>query len=342
MARLKKEVELTEKRLLAIVSGMKIFSDSVYVVTGKMDVGAPDGFQERGISKVPFPGNKTIASCPWDKNLHVYDTGFFPSSICYRGWTKSEVGEELKRRIANIKEPYEDATGNDLDQRNFDFWDSLTIPDYEGRLFYTNDINDLFELYVSLQGRTLTPKELDGDPMFHNSLYCVEDKTTAVDIKKQRQLDKTEIIYNFMTMLNGNELDQQQIKDLLLYLGIIRTVNMEPEMMRYAFLNWIEQRSTNVDQYKEAYNRYMSEDQDADGPQTLKFYRMISELIFSGGVQVTSSGVFVDGMEMGADTFSSAQNMVKGKEYVPVKAKLVEAYSAYKDKQEKRISRGNQ
>lgn len=69
---------------------------------------------------------------------------------------------------------------------------------------------------------------------------------------------------------------------------------------------------------------------------------MISELIFSGGVQVTSSGVFVDGMEMGADTFSSAQNMVKGKEYVPVKAKLVEAYSAYKDKQEKRISRGNQ
>ena len=218
----------------------------------------------------------------------------------------------------------------------------MTIPDYEGRLFYTNDINDLFELYVSLQGRTLTPKELDGDPMFHNSLYCVEDKTTAVDIKKQRQLDKTEIIYNFMTMLNGNELDQQQIKDLLLYLGIIRTVNMEPEMMRYAFLNWIEQRSTNVDQYKEAYNRYMSEDQDADGPQTLKFYRMISELIFSGGVQVTSSGVFVDGMEMGADTFSSAQNMVKGKEYVPVKAKLVEAYSAYKDKQEKRISRGNQ
>lgn len=121
MARLKKEVELTEKRLLAIVSGMKIFSDSVYVVTGKMDVGAPDGFQERGISKVPFPGNKTIASCPWDKNLHVYDTGFFPSSICYRGWTKSEVDEELKRRIANIKEPYEDATGNDLDQRNFDF-----------------------------------------------------------------------------------------------------------------------------------------------------------------------------------------------------------------------------
>ena len=64
MARLKKEVELTEKRLLAIVSGMKIFSDSVYVITGKMDVGAPDGFQERGISKVPFPGNKTIASCP--------------------------------------------------------------------------------------------------------------------------------------------------------------------------------------------------------------------------------------------------------------------------------------
>ena len=68
------------KKLLATVGGMKIYSDSVYVATGKMDEGAPDGFQREGISKAPFPGNKTVTPCSWDKYLSVYDTGFFENS----------------------------------------------------------------------------------------------------------------------------------------------------------------------------------------------------------------------------------------------------------------------
>ena len=69
-----------EKELLAEVSGMKIYSNSVYVVTGKSDEGAPTGFQEMGIAKAPFPGNKGVVQCSWDKYLRVYDTGFFEES----------------------------------------------------------------------------------------------------------------------------------------------------------------------------------------------------------------------------------------------------------------------
>ena len=40
------------KKLLATVGGMRIYSDSIYVITGKMDEEAPSGYQERGLSLI--------------------------------------------------------------------------------------------------------------------------------------------------------------------------------------------------------------------------------------------------------------------------------------------------
>lgn len=332
------ESERIQKNLLAIVSGMKIYSDSVYVITGKSDESAPSGFQEAGISKTPFPGNKSVVPCSWDKYLGVYDTGFFTNSMCYKGYSAAEKAEEVARRNANIRAPYEEATGNDLDQRNFGFWDSLTVNNYMGRLFYTNDIQDLFELYVSLQSKLLTPKDQDGNPMFMNSMYCVEDKTTAVDIKKQRQLDKTQIIYDLMSMLKGTPNERQQIRDLLLYLGIIHTVEMEADMVRYAFSNWIEQKNVNVDQYKDAYGRFISEDVNGKGPQVLKFHRMVREMVYGGALQQTSNGIYVDGLEIGSDIVNAAHNMAYDPKYLEQKSKVVEYYAAMKDRQERLLN----
>ena len=36
------------KKLLATVGGMKIYSDSIYVITGKMDEEAPSGYRYLG------------------------------------------------------------------------------------------------------------------------------------------------------------------------------------------------------------------------------------------------------------------------------------------------------
>ena len=334
---LKAGFDETQKRLLAIVYGMKIYSDSVYVITGKHDEAAPTGFQENGISKTPFPGNKSIVPCAWDKFLHVYDTGFFKNSACYKGYTAQEREEEVQRRIENIRAPYEEATGNDLDQRNFDFWDSLTVADYMGRLFYTNDIQDLFELYISLQSKLLTPKDQDGNPMFQSSMYCVEDKTTAVDIKKQRQLDKTDIIYDFMSMLKGTPAEKQQIKDLLLYLGIIRTVNLDENMIRYTFTNWIESRNVNIDQYKEAYSRFISEDMRDAGPQAIRYHRMITEMVYGGALQYTASGLSIDGLELGPDAITAAHNLAYEPSFSEQKGKVVELYTSMQEKHERAV-----
>lgn len=327
-----------EKELLAEVSGMKIYSNSVYVVTGKSDEGAPTGFQEMGIAKAPFPGNKGVVQCSWDKYLRVYDTGFFESSMCYKSMTKDEAKLEVQRRIKNIKDLYESSTGNDLDQRNFDFWDSLTVSVYDGRMFYTNDISDLFDLYIALQSKGLTPKSEDGNPDFQNSMYCVEDKTTAVDIKKQRQIDKTEIIYKFMSSFSRKDDERQSIIDLLIYLDIIQSAQMDDSMIRYMFTTWLESKNTNIDLYKEAYDTYITGNKDADESvkDVIKYHRMIKELAYAGEVKMNSSGVTIDSIVLGPDFISSARNLAINNDLIEVRASLLEKYNEWKDKQKKK------
>lgn len=339
MGKTKEEVS-GGKILLATVSGMKIYSDSIYVITGKMDESAPTGFQENGISKAPFPGNKTIVPCSWDKNLGVYNTGFYTNSSCYNGYPIPERQAEVNLRVKNIRNPYEEVTGKDLDQSNVDFWDSFHVDLYMGRLFYTNDINDLFDLYIALQAKALTPKEEDGNPDFSESMFCIEDKTTAVDVKKQRQLDKTDVIFKFMSALESQGDDKSKMIDLLLYLNIIHSVEINDDMTRYIFTNWIEAKSTNVDMFKETYNRFLSGINAEKGGQILKYHRMIKELAYAGRLQVGSNGVTFDGVTVGSDFPSAAVAVVDDPNLIEVKTNLFESYNALKGKQKQIVESG--
>lgn len=331
----KEESPVLEKVLLAEVSGMKIYSNSIYVVTGKKDESAPLGFQEMSISKAPFPNNKTVVPCAWDKSMGVYDTGFFTNSSCYNGYSINEKKEEVNRRTKNIRAPYEDVTGKDLDQSNYDFWDSFTVDVYMGRLFSTNDIKDLFDLYIALQAKALTPKEEDGNPEFADSMFLVEDKTTAVDLKKQRQLDKADIIYKFMNAISGEKLEREKVLDLLLYLDVIHSVEINTDMVKYVFTNWIDDKNTNVDLYKDAYSRYLSGENAEKKYQVLKYHRMIKELAYSGGINLTSNGLLFNGENLGADFISAAIAVVEDNNFLEQKAKILESYSALKQRQQK-------
>lgn len=323
------------KKLLATVGGMKIYSGSIYVITGKMDEEAPSGYQERGISKTPFPGNKTVSCCGWDKDLRVYDTGFFINSGCYKGYSLEDRKGEMGMRIKNIRQPFEETVNEDLDQKNFDFWDSYSIDLYDGRLFYTDDVRDLFELYIAILSKALTPKEEDGNPLYVESYYCVEDKTTAVDIRKQRQIDKADILYEFMGKLKGSESEKQSIYNLLLYLDVIRSVELDPSMVQYIFTNWIDAKNTNVDMYKEASSRFLSDDETTEGMQIIKFHRMIKEMIEGLTVSVNSDGLYLNGELLGADAISASMALVSNKTMLETKSRVLEAYNALKNKRKK-------
>lgn len=322
-----------EKKLLATVSGMRIYSDSVYVITGKPDESAPTGFQERGISKVPFPGNKTVGSCSWDKYLGSYDTGFFDRSMCYQGMSRAEVMEEVNRRKENIMEPYEISTGHNLHQSNFDFWDSFTVDCYTGRLLKTDDIKDLFDLYILLLSKTVTPKEEDGNPEFINSMYIVEDKTTAVDLNQSRKIVKSEIISDFINKMNSGGEERRKVLDMLIYMDIISTANIDDRMIKYMFMNWLDSKPTNIDRFKDMSDRFMGEDKR--GLEIIKYNRIVRELAYSNVIKIESSGYVFGGEVLGGDSISSAMDLVDNKEHLDLRARIISAYAEMKDSHKK-------
>lgn len=322
-----------EKKLLATVSGMPIYSDSVYVITGKPDESAPTGFQERGISKVPFPGNKTVAACSWDKYLGSYDTGFFERSMCYKGMSRAEAIREVELRKSNIMHPYELSTGSNLHQSNFDFWDSFTVDCYTGRLLKTDDIKDLFDLYIMLLSKAVTPKEEDGNPEFINSMYLIEDKTTAVDLQKGRQIDKVEIVSGFISKMNSGGEEKRKILDMLIYMDIISTTNLDDRMIKYMFMNWLDAKPTNIDRFKDMSDRFMGEDKR--GLEIIKYNRIVRELAYSNVIKIESSGYIFGGEVLGGDSISSAMDLVDNKEHLDLRAKIIAAYSEMKDSHKK-------
>ena len=170
---------LKSKKVLVEVNGFNIMSDTLYEVVGKHDESAPQAFQDANIAKAPFPENATHVCCPWDDFSEVYNTGFYPRSRCYNGMDKDEVDKLVDQRVNNIMKPFENISQKDLSQTNFEFWDDAKDKIYMGKVYNTANTVELFYLYLAVFSGMLTPQEMDGDPIFMNSMFCFIEKDNA-------------------------------------------------------------------------------------------------------------------------------------------------------------------
>lgn len=316
----------TEKvrALVAEVNGLRIYKDTLYIITGKKDDAAPTGMVELGISKMPFPGNRAVCYCRFDRDSNVYDTGFYLNSACYRGWDQAKREAECERRVRNIMRPYMEVVNNPLDQSDTAFWDNKGVVLYSGRTFNTNDPTQLFELYIAMTSFSLTPKELDGDPRFIESMYCVEDKSVSIDIKALRAQYKVDSITRFNTSLAGSDVDRDFILDLCLYLDIITRTDLDDDgFYKYMFSDWCDRNVSNVELFVEAYDRFMEEDA-RDIP---KYHRMIRHLVSKGIIKSTAEGLSLDGFLLGRDMKGAAMRLASDKEAHAARMKLLEEYT---------------
>ena len=316
----------TEKvrALVAEINGLRIYKDTLYIITGKKDEAAPTGMVELGISKMPFPGNSSICHCHFDSDSNVYDTGFYLNSACYRGWDQAKREAECERRVRNIMRPYMEVVNNPLDQSDTAFWDNKGVVLYSGRTFNTNDPTQLFELYIAMTSFSLTPKELDGDPRFIESMYCVEDKSVSIDIKALRAQYKVDSITRFNTSLAGSDVDRDFILDLCLYLDIITRTDLDDDgFYKYMFSDWCDRNVSNVELFVEAYDRFMEEDA-RDIP---KYHRMIRHLVSKGIIKSTAEGLSLDGFLLGRDMKGAAMRLASDKEAHAARMKLLEEYT---------------
>lgn len=305
------------------VNGLKICSGTMYVIGGKLDTSAPSGFVERGISKAPFPNNQDTINMPFDEMSNVYDTGFYPNSRCFQGYSREEAQKEADRRKKNIQIPYEVKTGNELSQSNFEFYDRALVKVYENRILNSDDPVERYDLYVMLQGFAVTPQEMIGDPRFMNSMYTVIDQKLSTSVSRQRANDKFDAISLFGQKIAASPVERTNLLDIALYMDIISRVDVkENEMYKYQFNDWLDKDPLNAGKFLNTFERFSKQDKEVP-----KYYRMLYLLQNKSRLQVSSDGLYIDGVPVGKDMKTAAMKLADAAEDAQAKMKVISAYN---------------
>lgn len=309
---------------MATVHDFKIMSDTIYEVVGKHDGSAPQAFQDANIAKAPFKENSTYIVCPYDNMGQVYDTGFYKRSRCYQGMMMDEIEEQVRERVENIMRPYEDFVQKSIGQDNFDFWDNMSVQVYMDKVFNTANPLDLFQLYIGVHSCMLTPQEMDGDPRFMGSMFCIKEKEGSRDFVQQRDINKMEIGYRFMSAMKKGGKERQRVIDLLLYIGVVTRPDLtEDDYYAGSLSNWMNARQTNVDYLVDVWER--SDDKDFE--EVLRFNRMINVLQRRGRMTMTPDGLKYNGQIVGPDPKTAAEMVSKRPEMADIKGAMMGEYA---------------
>jgi hypothetical protein len=233
------------------VNGLKIKENSLYKVIDKPDSNAVTGLREHGSTKVPveFMGNS--AGCRFDKAKKVFDTGFYTQSPCYSNLDKSAREQKIRMLQQHIDEPYELDHGDGiLDNKNSDFWEEYSYDLFEGKIFNTENIDDLLALYIAILGFELTPKESVGNPMFNESQFCVEDKEVTSKKRNERTQNYMKAMTSFALMLTS---EKNKLVSCLKFARMSGSDNLDANTQdstfQALFHDWINDDVKNVDDF---------------------------------------------------------------------------------------------
>lgn len=237
--------------LIIEVNGLKIKENSLYKVIDKPDSNAVTGLREHGSTKVPveFMGNS--AGCRYDKDKGVFDTGFYTQSPCYANLPREVREQKVRILREKIVEPYELVHGEDcLDNKNHKFWEEYEYILHEGKIFNTENIDDLLDLYIATLGYELTPKDSVGNPMFNESQFCVEDKEVSSKKRNERTQNYMKAMMSFATMLGP---EKNKLISCLRFVRMPGSDNLDSDTQESTFHalfhDWVTADIKNVDDF---------------------------------------------------------------------------------------------
>jgi len=286
-----------DNSILFEVNGLTIRRNSSYQIVGLTDDTAPKALRDFGTSKNPNPEVRERRRLLFDTTSNIYDTGFYEGSQCYRGIDAELIRHSVRARTEHIKIPYEQIVGEKkLEQSNFGFWDNYTVDLYEGCVWFTSDINHLFQLYIAMQSGYLVPKDQEGSPSYPNARYCIEDKNKVLNIKEKRNTDKVRAISLFSAYMGK---DQQSLYYVLRWLGFDFVEGVSETQLTSEFYSYLEDQ----DEYDRA-ERFLyaitALDKDKESA-VYKTYYKLDQLLNRGLLRRGPDGFVFEGIELGAD-----------------------------------------
>ena len=314
---------MEDKKILFTLQVFDEKDDSIYLVTDKVDHGAPTGFQTAGVTKLPSDGVATTFHCPYKRisaTDGVWDSGLYPLSPCYEGMDEKIVDARVKGLMKNIVEPYRKAVGKTdaLDEHNHEFFDKHNWSVEEGKVFKTKNPIDRVALYFALLNREVVPKEKKGDTSFSDAGYMIVDVNEKV---KKRDADASMQFEAIGIFEELYKTDKQKLNKILYYLGKNMAADTKVEAYRGMFRDYLGASATNV----EVFNKLVSESNSEAGLARLDIYYYLKNRdTRNPKVTKHSSGVlFYEDTEIGADLKTAAENIAKNPGLSKIKKEIL-------------------
>ena len=310
-----------KRELVVTIDGFEIRTNSIYKVINKPDANAPSGLKELGTTKIPSVGVQETIGCRFDRASSKWDHGFNEGCPCYKGKDSREVKdiiEKLKKYIVDdysrlyVNDPLNPIVSNSADKH----WNDFSVTLEEGKIFKTEDVKQLMELYIALRSYSLTPSNQKGSPKYGGSNYMIIDKNLAVEHKKSQNNLKIDAVGEFSYLLKT---DKNKLLHILYYMGNNFDENVPDVDLKNVFSNIIEDPE-NTQYFMDLLK--MSETEK--GEERLYIYKKLKvNFNKDRGVRKVASGFTFNDVEIGPDLKTAAQKISSEEDLKTIKKDIL-------------------
>jgi len=314
------------------INGYKLeTNDVIYEVVPKFDADAPDGLKRLKTTKLLNSSAVNTHTVGFDETIGLWDTGLYAESPMYAG-LPLEVREAIESKVRElIVIPFDNKFGKDpktgksrLDHTDPEstFWNrvnrtSFKIELYKGRIFNTNEPEQLLQLFIAISSGVLAPKELESTPDFKGAQFAVENKK---DVKTSQQKD--DLLEVKVMSAFGNMLDSKKKLTLALnYVGVTPPSVFDESLITSQFKRWIDHKE-NSHQNRQMFLEAVEKVNDPTGYKELSYYKELQNLFRKGVIKKEFENFTIDGELIGTSNFKNvAANAIKDK---AVETKILE------------------
>lgn len=296
------------------IYGFSIRKGVIYEVVEKIDLDAPKGFQEQGTTKYLF--NATYNEEPivyFNENSRSWDTGLTENSVML----SKAIPDASARKTAiqslekHIMEPLEEIQGKGTLRQtsdNDEYWLNFKTRIFKGQSYNTDNPIELYQLYLLIVGKKLTPKEMASHPSFKKSQYLVVDRQESYNRKVDKTTRRMTAIGKFYQMLSSNK---ETLIHILNYINIPAKLTQDDSVLMVSFERFLDDKNNAFQNYK-IFNEAVDFYGTKAGANEIFIFNKLKEMHANGNnrLEIKSGQVSIDGTYV-SNTLKSAAEVIR-------------------------------
>lgn len=296
------------------IYGFEIRANTIYEVQQKFDASAPEGLQEHSTSKfLNFDVEDIYPGAVWDKDRDNWDTGLYEGSKALRD-AFPEVSD-LTPLVSKLKEyivaPLEAQIGGGKishipSDKSDEYWLKYRVRIKPGKIFNTENPEQLLELFLSVLHKRLTPKEEEKNPEFLKSQFVIVNKHNAISRKAEMEEAIMKATATFYMMLKS---DRTNLLTILEFLGLPVGRQTEDATILAMFNNWLNNKKDKYQNYN-LFNEEVEKFGTENGKEILYIYGKLKDFRVKGLVTEKRGEIYLDGVFVSVNGLKTAAEKI--------------------------------